>query len=417
METTKSFDIPKLLVLKAFEIVKKNGGGAGIDGQSIQDFEGNLKDNLYKIWNRMASGSYIPPAVKAVPIPKKTGGVRILGVPTVGDRVAQMVCKMVLEPKLEPCFMQDSYAYRPNKSAHQALEVTRKRCWEMPWVLEFDIKGLFDNIDHELLMKALNSHTNEKWVLLYVKRWLTAPLQNEDGTCVARSMGTPQGGVISPILANLFMHYAFDKWMERVFPNLKWCRYADDGLVHCQTYAQAELVKTKLSTRFKECGLELHPLKTKIIYCKNPNRSGKYKEISFDFLGYTFRPRSAKTKITGKMFTGFLPAISKTSMKNIKEEIRRWKLWRKTSTSIEDLAHRYNPIIRGWNEYYGKFYPSALNELHLYLNTSLRRWVNRKYKKLHGSRTKCCEWLSRVAKQKPKLFAHWTNPNGYIPVE
>jgi RNA-directed DNA polymerase len=407
MKTTKPFEISKQAVVEAYKLVKSNKGGAGIDGQTILDFERNLKDNLYKIWNRLSSGSYIPPAVKAVPIPKKSGGVRILGVPTVSDRVAQMVIKMELEPKLDPIFHSDSYGYRPNKSAHQAIEITRKRCWEFDWVFEFDIKGLFDNINHELLMKALRKHTDNKWVLLYVQRWLNAPLQNEDGTCVARNMGTPQGGVISPLLANLFLHYAFDKWMERNFPEMKWCRYADDGLVHCKTYKHAEELKTKLDERFKECGLELHPVKTRIIYCKKTKNKINNKEISFDFLGFTFRHRASRNKNTGKVFTNFLPAISESATKSIMAEIRNWRLWRKTDTSIEDLANMYNPIIRGWNEYYGKFYPSALKKVHLYLDGSLRRWVNRKYSKLRGSRTKCNEWLVKVIKQKPKMFAHW----------
>ena len=407
MNATKSFGISKKSVYEAYERVKANKGGAGIDKESIADFERNLKDNLYKIWNRMSSGSYYPPAVKAVPIPKKSGGTRILGVPTVSDRIAQMVVKMELEPKLEAHFLEDSYGYRPGKSAHQAIKVTRKRCWEFDWVLEFDIKGLFDNIDHKLLVKALEHHTDNKWVLLYVKRWLTAPLQNEDGTCVARSMGTPQGGVVSPLLANLFLHYAFDKWMERTFPSLKWCRYADDGLVHCQTWEQAQEVRTKLAERFNECGLELHPLKTQIVYCKDSKRKGKHKKTSFDFLGYTFRSRCAKNRYTGKMFTSFLPAISQKAVKSIKEAIWRWKLWKQTEKNIEDLATMYNPIIRGWNEYYGKFYASALQEVHRYLNGGLRRWVNRKFLKLRGHKTMCCKWLEKVAKQRPKLFAHW----------
>lgn len=349
----------------------------------------------------------MPPAVKAVPIPKKSGGVRILGVPTVADRVAQMVVKMELEPKLEPHFHRDSYGYRPNKSAHQAIETTRRRCWEFDYVLEFDIKGLFDNISHELLMKAVHKHTDNKWVILYVKRWLTTPLKTEEGTLIARDKGLPQGGVISPLLSNLFLHYAFDKWMERNFPEIKWCRYADDGLVHCRTMKQAENLRIKLEERFKECSLELHPLKTKVIYCKPTGRNKKHKEISFDFLGFTFRPRAAKQKSTGEIFTGFLPGISKQATKSIKEEIRSWRLWRQTNCSLEDLAQKYNPIIRGWNEYYGKFYPSALEKFHMYLNGNLRRWVGKQFKKKRGHVTRCWEWLVKVAKQRPRLFAHW----------
>jgi RNA-directed DNA polymerase len=395
-------------VVNAYKRVKQNAGGAGIDEQSIEDFEKNLKDNLYKIWNRLSSGSYFPPPVKAVPIPKKSGGVRILGVPTVADRVAQMVIKMELEPKLEPIFHSDSYGYRPNKSAHQAIEVTRKRCWEFDWVLEFDIKGLFDNISHELLMKALNKHTDNKWILLYVQRWLTAPLQNEDGTCVARNMGTPQGGVVSPLLANLFLHYAFDKWMEINFPNIKWCRYADDGLVHCKTYEQAEELKEKLEERFKECGLELHPLKTKIIYCKDADRRENHEETKFDFLGFTFRPRGSKNKYTGKLFTNFLPAISKNAMKSIRTQIRKYRIAHRVDKSIEDLARILNPKIRGWSNYYGRFYPSALKGIYEYIDFKLSQWVGYKYIKLHGHKTRCAKWVEKVAKQRPKLFAHWS---------
>ena len=408
MKSTKSFEISKHAVVEAYKKVKQKAGGAGIDGQSIEDFERNLKNNLYKIWNRLSSGSYFPSPVKAIPIPKKSGGVRVLGVPTVADRVAQMVIKMELEPKLEPHFHTDSYGYRPNKSAHQAIEITRKRCWKLDWVLEFDIKGLFDNLSHELLMKALNKHTNNKWILLYVQRWLTAPLQNEDGTLIERNKGVPQGGVVSPVLSNLFLHYTFDKWMERNFPEMQWCRYADDALVHCKTYEQAEKLRTKLDERFKECGLELHPLKTKIVYCKDADRKKEFKETSFDFLGFTFRPRGAKSKYTGKIFLGFSPAISNNATKSIKEEIQKWKLEMKTSANIEDLAKAYNPIIRGWNEYYGKFYSSALQKFHSYLNGRLAVWANRKYKKLHGRRIKCFEWLRKIAKQRPKLFAHWS---------
>lgn len=408
METTKSFEISKHKVLEAYKKVKQNSGGAGIDEQTIGDFEGNLKDNLYKIWNRLSSGSYFPPPVKAVPIPKKSGGTRILGVPTVADRVAQMVIKMELEPKLEPHFHCDSYGYRPNKSAHQAIEVTRKRCWDFDWVLEFDIKGLFDNISHELLMKALNKHTDNKWILLYVQRWLKAPLQLEDGTLIERNKGVPQGGVVSPVLSNLFMHYVFDKWMEMNFPPLKWCRYADDALVHCKTYKQAEYLMMKLDKRLKECGLELHPLKTKIIYCKSSKLPDTYKETSFDFLGFKFMPRRSVNKTTGKVFTSFMPAISPSAISSIKVEIRRWKLWRKANISLEDLAATYNPIIRGWNEYYGKFYPSELKKFHRYLNGNLRGWVKRKFKNKYGHKMQCTEWLENFAKQKPKLFAHWT---------
>lgn len=294
MTAAKSYEISKRLVWEAYQQVKANKGAAGVDDQSLSEFERDIGNNLYRIWNRMSSGSYFPPPVKAVAIPKKSGGERILGIPTVSDRIAQAVVKLVLEPVLDPCFHPDSYGYRPGKSAHQAIEVTRKRCWWHDWVLEFDIRGLFDNIDHQLLMKAVRHHTDCKWVLLYIERWLTAPMQKEDGTLCRRDRGTPQGGVASPLLANLFLHYAFDRWMATHFPKVPFCRYADDGLVHCRSLSQALYLKEKLACRFKECGLELHPDKTKVVYCRDIHRQQEYETIQFDFLGYTFRPRRSK---------------------------------------------------------------------------------------------------------------------------
>src|SRR5215210_4116284 len=308
LAATKPFDIPKLWVAKAFQAVKANGGAAGVDGVSLEVFERSLEDNLYKLWNRMASGSYVPPPVKAVIIPKKDGGERGLGVPTVADRVAQMVVKMAFEPNVEPVFLADSYGDRPGKSALDAVRVTRERCWRYDWVLEFDIKGLFDNIDHELLLRAVNKHTECKWVRLYIARWLKAPLQRADGTIVDRTQGTPQGGVCSPVLANLFMHYAFDAWMQRNYREVPWCRYADDGLIHCKTEAQAQALKAELAVRLAECGLELHPAKTRIVYCKDGSRKGQYPNTQFDFLGYTFRARVVKNRKRNSLFVNFTPA-------------------------------------------------------------------------------------------------------------
>ncbi len=295
MSATKPFVIPKLLVFEAWKAVKANAGSAGVDKETIDDFESELKNNLYRIWNRMSSGTYFPTPVKAVAIPKKNGGERILGIPTVADRVAQMVVKMVLEPAVEPIFLPDSYGYRPAKSALDAVDTTRRRCWQYDWILEFDIKGLFDNIDHALLLRALDKHTDCKWVKLYIRRWLTAPLQRADGTLVERTKGTPQGGVVSPVLANLFMHYVFDVWMTRTFPGVPWCRYADDGLVHCKTEAEAHAIKAALQSRLAVCGLEMHPEKTHIAYCKDANRKGKYPITKFDFLGYSVSRRELQS--------------------------------------------------------------------------------------------------------------------------
>lgn len=406
MEKAKPFAIPKRAVWNAYKRVKANHGAAGVDGVSIEEFEKDLKDNLYKLWNRMASGSYFPPAVKAVPIPKKSGGTRVLGVPTVADRVAQMVVKEVLEPLVECHFHKDSYGYRPGKSAHDALAETRKRCWRYEWVLEFDIRGLFDNIDHELLMRAVRKHTDCRWIILYIERWLTAPMQTVEGELVQREKGTPQGGVVSPLLANLFLHYVFDKWMGRNNPRTPWARYADDGLAHCRSKEEAEQLKQCLRERFAECGLELHPDKTRIVYCSDDDRKASNEETSFDFLGYTFRPRRARN-YRGKYFVSFLPAISNTAAKALRRKIHDWRMHLKPDKSIEDLSRMFNPIIRGWINYYGRFYKSQLYAVLRYLNRALVQWVRRKYKRYENHRRNAEHWLGGLSRREPRLFAHW----------
>lgn len=406
---TKPFIIPKQLVMKAYKLVKANAGSAGVDQQSLEDFERNLKDNLYKIWNRMSSGSYFPPAVKAVPIPKKVGGTRILGVPTVGDRIAQMVVKLEFEPKVEPYFYPDSYGYRPNKSALDAIDVTRKRCWKYDWVLEFDIKGLFDNIPHDLLMKAVRKHTNCKWMILYIERWLKASMLMPEGEIKARDKGTPQGGVISPILSNLFLHYVYDLWMERKHPNKPWCRYADDGLAHCKTEMQAKRLLEVLRERFAECGLELHPDKTKIIYCKDGSRKDKYSNTSFDFLGYTFKRRIAKNTKRNSIFVNFSPAVSKSAIKSMRAKTKRMNWRNRTDLSLEEIANRYNPILLGWLSYYGKYYRSGMYPVWRHFNKTLVAWAMRKYKHFGGHKTRASLFIENIAEKQPKLFAHWRN--------
>ena len=406
MKTTKPFEISKHDVVRAWELVKANKGAPGVDGETIEQFESNLKGNLYKLWNRMSSGSYFPPAVKTVAIPKKTGGDRMLGIPTVSDRVAQMVVKLHFESLVEPHFHEDSYGYRPNKSAHQALEITRKRCWRYNWVLEFDIKGLFDNIDHQLLMKAVKKHTDNRWLLLYIERWLTGPIQLEDGTIISRKRGVPQGGVISPVLSNLFMHYVFDKWMERDFPGIPFCRYADDGLVHCHNEAKARAVKIALANRLQGCGLEMHPDKTKIVYCKDEDRREEHAVTSFDFLGYTFRPRRSKNR-WGKYFINFSPAMSVTAGKAIRQEVRRWKLHLRSDKSLIDLARMFRANIQGWINYYGRFYKSAMYPTLKHINRKLCLWAMRKYKKLKHHRRRAEHRLGDIAKMNPGMFPHW----------
>jgi RNA-directed DNA polymerase len=406
VKKAKPFEISKKVVLEAWKQVEANRGAAGVDEESIADFGKDLKNNLYKIWNRMSSGSYFPPPVRMVGIPKKSGGERVLGIPAVSDRVAQTVGKMHLEPLVEPYFHEDSYAYRLGKSAIQAVEVTRRRCWEYDWVLEWDIRGLFDNIDHGLLMKAVRKHTECKWLLLYIEKWLKVPFQKKDGTLVERKKGIPQGGVISPVLANLFLHYVFDKWMERNYPQAPFCRYADDGVVHCRTESEALRLKEVLEVRFRECRLELHPEKTRIVYCKDTNRSKDYPVISFDFLGFTFRPRLAENQ-RGQYFVCFTPAISNEAGKAIRQRTRRWRLHLRSDKSLEDLSRRIGPVVRGWINYYGSFYKSALYPTLRHLNSILVRWARRKYKRLRGHLTRAVYWLGRIAKREPKLFPHW----------
>jgi RNA-directed DNA polymerase len=393
--------------MEAYRLIKANAGAAGIDNVSIAAFEENLKGNLYKIWNRMSSGSYFPPPVKAVPIPKKSGGERILGVPTVGDRIAQMVVKLIFEPTVEPYFYPDSYGYRPNKSALDAVGITRKRCWKYNWCLEFDIKGLFDNIDHSLLMKAVKKHTDNQWVILYIERWLKTPMQLPDGSLLEKTRGTMQGGVISPVLSNLFLHYVFDSWMGRNRKDTPWCRYADDGLAHCRTQLEAEQLLSELKARFAECGLELHSDKTKIIYCKDSNRKGTYPINQFDFLGYTFRQRVVKNDKINKTFVSFSPAVSKDAAKSMRAKIRAMGLRNKTDLELDNIARIYNPILNGWLNYYGRYHFSAMHSVIRHFNQTLIAWLMRKYKRLRKSKTKAIDFLMKIAKERKNLFAHW----------
>ena len=405
MEETKPFKISKQVVKIAFDRVKANKGTYGIDEQTIADFEENLKDNLYKIWNRMSSETYFPKPVKAVAIPKKNGGTRILGIPTVEDRVAQMVAKIYFEHKVEKMFYEDSYGYRPNKSAIQAVGVLRERCWRKDWVVDFDIKGLFDNIRHDYLIEMVKRHTNEQWIIIYVERWLKTPFKMQDGAIVERTAGTPQGGVISPVLANLFMHYAFDDFMSKEFPTIQWVRYADDGVLNCASLKQAKYIIKVLDKRFKTFGLELNLEKTKIVYCKDEHRKGDYENIQFDFLGYTFRMRSAVDKF-GNVFSSFLPSMSDKAQKAIREEIRSWRIQLRVNKSLQDIANMLNSKIQGWINYYSHYYKAGIVKVLEYINTILVKWVKRKYKTLK-SKKKATKWLAEVAQRDTELFVHW----------
>jgi group II intron reverse transcriptase/maturase len=330
-----------------------------------------------------------------------------LGVPTVADRVAQMVVKQVIEPNLDPVFLADSYGYRPGKSALDAVGVTRERCWKYDWVLEFDIKGLFDNIDHTLLMRAVRKHVTCQWALLYIERWLKAPMVDEAGEKIERSRGTPQGGVVSPILSNTFLHYAFDLWMARTHPDLLWCRYADDGLVHCRSEQEAQALKGELHARLEACGLELHPTKTKIVYCKDGKRGGTYPNVQFDFLGYCFRPRLVRRRRDNTLFCGFNPAVSVSALKAMRSTIRDLNLRRQTQLALHDIAQQINPLLRGWLEYYGRYAPSALYPLLRYVNQTLLAWAMRKFKRFKAHKIRASGFLQRLAAGRPDLFVHW----------
>jgi RNA-directed DNA polymerase len=407
VDKTKPFVVSKHAVWQAYRKVKANQGAAGVDEQSLAQFEQDLKGNLYKLWNRMSSGTYFPPPVKLVEIPKKSGGVRPLGVPTVADRIAQTVVAQELEKVVEPIFDDGSYGYRPGRSAHDALAVCRQRCWQFDWVVDLDVKSFFDSVDHQLLLKAVAHHTDQRWILLYVKRWLQAPLAQPDGTLVQRDRGTPQGSAISPLLANLYLHYAFDAWMRRAFPSVPFERYADDAIVHCISRAQAQRVRAAIGQRLVECGLQLHPDKTRIVYCKDSDRRGSHEHESFDFLGYTFRPRKAKAK-SGRVFTAFLPAVSNAAAKAMRQEIRRWRLHLWSSTDLRGIAAEINPIVRGWINYYGRFYRSQLATAVLrQINEYLIRWAMRKHKRLRHSRRRAVRLLARISRAEPDLFAHW----------
>ena len=406
LSEAKPFAISKWEVWEGYRRVRANRGAAGVDGQSIEDFERDLEGNLYKIWNRMSSGSYFPPPVLTVKIPKSGGGERKLGIPTVSDRIAQMVVKSRLEPVVDPLFHPSSFGYRPGKSALDAVGRARQHCWKYDWVLDLDIKGFFDNIDHGLLMRAVRKHAKETWMVLYIERWLKAAAQDRDGRVTERVKGTPQGGVISPLLANLYLHYGLDEWMRRNYPLIPFERYADDAIAHCGTESEAQQLREAMEARMRECRLELHPEKTKIVYCKDDDRRGAYHHEKFDFLGYTFRPRRSRTRF-GRFFINFSPAVSDKAVREIRAEIRGWKLHLRSGTTLEDLSRQYNPKVRGWIRYYGRYYRSALYPAMKQLDRTLASWATRKYRKLRRHRRRAAQWIARISRRDPTLWAHW----------
>ena len=403
-EQLKAYAISREEVRTAWHRVRAKGGSGGVDGVNIEKFESNLDGNLYKLWNRMSSGSYHPKAVRRVEIPKGDGRSRPLGIPTILDRVAQEVVRARLEPVLEKFFHRDSYGYRPNKSAPLAVKTCRERCWKYDWVLDVDIQKFFDTIDHELMLKAVEKHSPERWMTIYIKRWLKAPVQDSDGRVEETKRGTPQGGVISPLLANLYLHYAFDHWMGRSFPGVEFERYADDIVIHCVSKEQTEQVKQALISRLEECNLELHPEKTKVVYCKDTARNGVYTTKKFTFLGYTFQPRRAQNGRTKKLFNRFLPALSTESGKKFRTSLKQSQIFRMRHLDLEELANQLNPRVRGWYCYFSHFYKSSLNRMSDWLDESIVRWLRKKFKLNCG---RAFQLLRRLARQRPKLFVHW----------
>lgn len=402
----KPFDISKLEVWDAWIKVKGNQGAPGVDEQSLSEFEADLKNNLYKIWNRMSSGTYFPPPVRGVEIEKPHGGgTRLLGVPTVADRVAQTVVASHLAQCLEPVFHPDSFGYRLGKAPVDAVAVCRRRCWEYDWVVDLDIRKFFDSVPWELIVKAVKAHTDARWVVLYVERWLAAPIRMPDGSVQPRDRGTPQGSAVSPVLANLFMHYAFDRWLAEHFPTVEFERYADDAVLHCASQAQAQQVLEALHERMAHVGLQLHPDKTRIVYCKDSNRRAQFACTSFTFLGFTFRPRSARRK-DGVIFTSFLPAVSKDALKKMSAKVRSWRLHRRVNSTGAELASMINPVVRGWMAYYGAFYRTALYPLLHRINTYLLRWIMNKYKRL-STWKKSTQAMRDAIERDPRYFDHW----------
>lgn len=405
---TKSIPISRTMIWEAYKKVRANKGSAGVDGLSMKQFDANRSKHLYKLWNRMASGSYFPPAVKEVEIPKKDGSNRKLGIPTISDRIGQMAIKDYIEPRLEKIFSPNSYGYRPHKNAHQALKSVRTNCWKTDWVIDLDIKGFFDNISHEKLMLAVAQHVPENWIKLYIQRWLVCPVLTKSGNIIQKAgKGTPQGGVISPLLANLFLHYAFDKWLEKTNSTIIYSRYADDVIVHCRSQNEAEQTLKAIKQRMTEVGLELHPKKTKIVYCRDSRRKGSYPEVKFDFLGYSFQPRDTASKNGKGMFLGYDCAISIRSRKAIADKLGELKVEKMTYKSIVGIAQRLNPMIRGWINYYGKFRISMLHKVFRLLNQRLIRWGRKRYKRYKTSINRASKWLQRVQEQYRYLFYHW----------
>jgi len=408
----KSIEVTKSQVWEAWKRIKQGGKGVGIDNVTIEMIEKNPRKYLYPVWNRLASGSYFPAAVREVSIPKPNGKERLLGIPTMCDRVAQEVIRAELEQELEPHFHPSSYGYRPGKSAHQALEACARNCWERWYVVDVDIQGFFDNIDHAKMMKILRKYTSKKHILLYCERWLKAPVLRNNGEMdTNRKKGTPQGGVISPLLANLYLHEVFDSWMQQNHSIMVFERYADDIVIHTRSIEQSEFILDKLRVRLRQYGLTLNKEKTRIVYCYRTARFYKAPEnipASFDFLGFTFKPRLCE-RGDGELFWGFRPAVSSKNLRRMNAALKTMHRW--VRMSIQEIAAKIAPKVRGWIRYYGHTRKSGLTWLFEKLNERIAKWVRNKYK--IRSRRKCFAWVRRVSNSFPTLFVHWEY--GWLP--
>ncbi|PTN02428.1 group II intron reverse transcriptase/maturase [Mangrovibacterium marinum] len=406
---TKSIPITKTMVWEAYLKVRSNRGGAGVDGQCWESYDANRSKELYKLWNRLASGSYFPPPVKRVEIPKADGKKRPLGIPTVSDRVAQQVIKAYLEPRLEKEFLDVSYGYRPNRGALEAVAEVRKNVKKYPWVIDLDIQSFFDNVSHDLIFKSLDRHVTEKWVLMYIRRWLESPIMLPDGKSQQpNGKGTPQGGVVSPLLANLFLHYCLDKWLARYYPETRMVRHADDLILHCRTERESKVVLTAVKQRLTSCGLTAHPEKTKIAYCmKAGRRKQSAYSVQFDFLGFSFRPIMMRMR-RGGCFLQYDCMMSRRTKVRITGELRALEFHNKSHWTIQDLSELLNPKIRGWINYYGKVHHRCVKTILYYLHHRMLKWVMNKYKRFKRSKVKAADWLRRVCNHYPYLFYHWT---------
>lgn len=405
-EKAKPLPISRIMVWEAFKKVRSNKGSAGIDKVSLTEYEANLSDNLYKLWNRMASGSYFPPAVKEKEIKKDNGKIRKLGIPTVSDRVAQQVIKGYIEPRLEAEFHGNSFGYRPLRSAHQALSCVRDNVRKYAWVIDLDITAFFDNVDHKKMLLALDRHVEERWIKMYITRWLEAPIARANGELVEKQgKGTPQGGVISPLLANLYLHYTFDKWMDIKFPDLAFVRYADDIIIHCKSENQSKYVLEKLQRRLHECNLSIQAEKTSIVYCKDYRRKETGHKVKFDFLGFSFRPESKRSK-SGGMFLGFDCEMSKKSYSKIVKEIRDSNFIRR-ARSWQEIVNMFNSKIRGWVQYYDGFRRQVMTNVFHRLHNRLIKWIMNYFKKFNGSKMRAIAYLEYVHRCFPTMFYHW----------